>query len=218
MIIYLAKNKIDGKVYIGKTTKTLEERMIQHLTSNKSYFHKSLRKYGKENFIWTILEQCYSEEELNEKEIWYIKHYDSVGKKGYNLTYGGEGGTPSDETKKKISETCKQNGVGKWMGDGRSGINLGKITSEETKMKISISHKGLTPWKWKKFSEEHIKNLSESHKGLESGMKGKKHTDESKRKISESKKGKQTWNKGKVLSEETKMKISETLKNRKNNK
>ena len=55
----------------------------------------------------------------------------------------------------------------------------------------------------KKFTEEHRKNLSESHKGNTPSNKGKvgyfTHSEETKKKMSESKKGKTPWNKGKKL-------------------
>ena len=86
-----------------------------------------------------------------------------------------------------------------WGGEGVSGIKL----SDETKLKMSESHKGRIPWnKGKNFSKETRKKMSESHKGIQS-------SEESKRKISEAMKGK---NKGIKLSEERKQKISEAHK------
>ena len=65
MIIYKATNKINGKSYIGQTTKELDERIKGHLNSNKNlYFHKALEKYSIDNFEWTILEECNDENEL----------------------------------------------------------------------------------------------------------------------------------------------------------
>jgi hypothetical protein len=53
--------------------------------------YRSIRKYGIENFIFEILEEC-NEEELNDKEIYWIKYYDATNKeKGYNIKLGGEG-------------------------------------------------------------------------------------------------------------------------------
>ena len=86
-----------------------------------------------------------------------------------------------------------------WGGEGVSGIKL----SDETKLKMSESHKGIIPWnKGKNFSKETRKKMSESHKGIQS-------SEESKRKISEAMKGK---NKGIKFSEERKQKISEAHK------
>ena len=62
--------------------------------------------------------------------------------------------------------------------------------------------------KGRTFTEEHRKNLSESHKG--------KHlSEDTRKKLSEANKGKSTWNKGKSMTEETKKKLSEALKGHK---
>lgn len=53
MIIYKATNKINGKVYIGQSHKSLEERMRRHKNDSirqDSYFYRAIRKYGWENF------------------------------------------------------------------------------------------------------------------------------------------------------------------------
>ena len=48
-----------------------------------------MRKYGIENFTFEIIEEC-SQEQLNEREIYWISYYDSFNKeKGYNMTPGG---------------------------------------------------------------------------------------------------------------------------------
>ena len=97
-------NKIDGKCYIGQTTGLLKNRINRHVLDSKKknniYFHNAIIKYGSDNFKWCILEFCYSLEELNEKEQWYIKHYNSFGDNGYNMTTGGEKCIFSDEVKK----------------------------------------------------------------------------------------------------------------------
>ena len=53
--IYRATNTVNGKMYIGKTKNTLEERRVGHLTASnkrKSVFQKALKKYGKDSFEW----------------------------------------------------------------------------------------------------------------------------------------------------------------------
>lgn len=94
-----------------------------------------------------------------------------------------------------------------------NGYNLeeggcGGVPCEETRRKISLSHKG------KILSEEHKRKLSSSHKGKPSHNKGKTFSEEHKRKISNAKKGKPAHNKGKSMSEETKKKLSDALKGR----
>lgn len=89
-IIYKITNNVNGKSYIGQTRQGIQFRWCQHTNSkDNSYFHKAIRKYGKDNFTIDILEEC-PVEILNEREIFYIAKYDTF-KNGYNLTIGGDG-------------------------------------------------------------------------------------------------------------------------------
>lgn len=59
MIIYKATNILNGKSYIGLTTRDLNERKLEHLRhtyTENTYFHKAINKYGKENFIWEVID------------------------------------------------------------------------------------------------------------------------------------------------------------------
>ena len=88
--IYKITNKINGKAYIGQSRK-IEQRFHEHIYANtSSLIHKAIIKYGQNNFTFEILEEC-SAEELNEKEIYWIKYYDTY-ENGYNLTLGGDTG------------------------------------------------------------------------------------------------------------------------------
>ena len=102
--IYKIVNKINNKVYIGKTTYTIAYRWIQHIsaaTSDKEkddynyLLHKAIRKYGVDNFIVEIVEEVEDESKLSSREIYWISHYNSCileeNSNGYNMTYGGEG-------------------------------------------------------------------------------------------------------------------------------
>jgi len=111
-IIYKVTNKINGKVYIGQTIISLDIRRNSHIynaINNKDnfHFHKAIKLYGKDNFVWEIIEYCNSKEELNEMEFHYIKQYNSF-EEGYNMTMGGGslcGFKHSDISKQKISNT-----------------------------------------------------------------------------------------------------------------
>lgn len=92
-IIYKVTNKINSKVYIGQTIRTLNKRKAEHYSRSKNivkYFYNALNKYSEESFVWEIIEYCDSKEELDEMEFHYIMQYDSYSN-GYNLTLGGEG-------------------------------------------------------------------------------------------------------------------------------
>lgn len=95
-IVYKITNKINNKIYIGLTSKTLEERWYQHYKDAIAYkddyaFHAAIRKYGKENFNVEEIENNLTEEQAKEKEIYYIKFYNSYIKdNGYNMTFGGD--------------------------------------------------------------------------------------------------------------------------------
>ena len=91
--IYKITNKVNGKIYIGQTVKTVEKRFQQHKNnSNKSYFsqivlYRAFNKYGINNFICEQVEEV-PNELLDEREKYWIEYYDSYFN-GYNSTLGG---------------------------------------------------------------------------------------------------------------------------------
>lgn len=93
--IYLIKNDVNDKVYIGQTIQQVETRFKQHLRLNKSNkrqaIFKAIESIGKEHFSYVVLEsniETYSE--LNKLEEYYISKYDSIIPNGYNLCPGGQ--------------------------------------------------------------------------------------------------------------------------------
>jgi hypothetical protein len=182
LVIYCF-NFPNGKKYIGKTQKGLEVRMRSHrhhARHGNTYLYKAIRKYGWDQISLDILAEPDTIELLNETEKKLIMEHDTTNPdKGYNLREGGEGGAHSEETRQKISRA-------------NSGKNNGMYG------KTSV-------WKTRKFSEEHRRKLSESHKGQKAWNKGLKtgptgpKSDETKRKISKANSGanngqaKMTW-------------------------
>ena len=71
MLIYKATNIINNKSYIGLTTRTLQERKLEHLRHTKTentYFHRAINEYGKDNFLWEIIDDTPSSiKELKDK-------------------------------------------------------------------------------------------------------------------------------------------------------
>ena len=73
-IIYKISNSINDKVYIGQTVRTIKKRFACHIGSAlknefpDNYFHRAIRKYGKDCFKIEQIDEADSKEELNEKE------------------------------------------------------------------------------------------------------------------------------------------------------
>ena len=94
--IYIIRNSINNKVYIGQTTIGVSERFKAHIkpsTIKKRGTYKiynAIQKYGIDNFYVQTLESDIPIEELDNKEIAYISQYDSY-RNGYNTTQGGDG-------------------------------------------------------------------------------------------------------------------------------
>ena len=104
-LIYMYRNKLNNMKYIGQTVNSLEHRLSAHLSNTVyscSYIDRALQKYGKDNFEFSILEDNIPNDLLNDKEIYYIKKYNTFNN-GYNLTLGGSGALKYDsETIDKI--------------------------------------------------------------------------------------------------------------------
>ena len=148
MIIYKITNLLDKKIYIGQTQRTLEERMREHCRNSRaSYIDRTIKKYGIENFFVEIIETCKTVEELNEREIFWIKFFDCKFPNGYNLTDGGEGSNGYKATPELSAKLSKMRKGRKNTPEQRAKISAslkGKIFSEETKAKISSAKLGHT--------------------------------------------------------------------------
>lgn len=121
MFIYKITNIVNGKVYIGQTIRPIIDRFKRHISDAinnvlDTHFARAIRKYGKDNFIIEKLDKAFSQDELNLKEQYYIRLYDSINK-GYNETdalYKSGGNTYLSKTdeemnniKSKLSESKK---------------------------------------------------------------------------------------------------------------
>lgn len=101
-IIYAHINKINGKAYVGQTIQTLQNRWGRgSLYSSCTCFYNAIKKYGWDNFEHKILECGLNENELNEREKYWIKIYNSI-ENGYNLREGGNQQHLTEDHKEKI--------------------------------------------------------------------------------------------------------------------
>lgn len=105
--IYKITNLVNGKVYIGQTTKTLKRRWTQHCSVKGNYKRNAMacaiRKYGKDKFIIEQIGSATTIEELNQEEVYWIKELNSLAPNGYNLDSGGKNKKPHLQTRLKLS-------------------------------------------------------------------------------------------------------------------
>lgn len=137
-IIYLHRNKLNGKCYVGQTVKDNPNRRWQNGTGYKgnSKFYNAIQKYGWDNFEHIILETNVPLTELNKRENYWINYYDCINN-GYNLLYSSEENTHhsysedmkirirkgwTSELRKKQSERYTGNG-NPMFGSHRTGKN-----------------------------------------------------------------------------------------------
>ncbi|MFX1297420.1 MAG: GIY-YIG nuclease family protein [Promethearchaeota archaeon] len=156
--IYKVNNIINGKVYIGKTIKTLEERWSEHLKRadalkrareanphkkiSGTHINNAIIKHGSNAFVINQEDVAYSRAELNEKEQYWVNEYDSINReKGYNMTEGGEGGKKSPEVVEKMTEINQE---------------IARNPQAQEKMSESISEK----WQDQKYQESVSKSVT----------------------------------------------------------
>lgn len=113
MLIYKIQNKINGKIYIGYTTKTFDIRFGDHLIT-RSHIGNALRKYGKEYFETSIVDDdIHDIEILKEKERYWIAQYDCKYPNGYNHTGGGDGlFDPTQDVRDRIGKAASKRNKG----------------------------------------------------------------------------------------------------------
>lgn len=122
MWIYKITNIQNNKVYIGQTIRPVEQRIHRHINDAlnnilDTHFARAIRKYGKESFIIEVIDTASSQEELNQKEQYWIRFYDSVNK-GYNETDaiskcgGNTYHSKTDEEMNIIKDKIRQTKIG----------------------------------------------------------------------------------------------------------
>jgi group I intron endonuclease len=157
----------NGKIYIGQST-DIEKRFKYYYRlecKGQTKIFNSLKKYGPENHVFEIIEEC-SIEQLNEREIYWGLRYKVLNENGLNLKELGIGGKWNDEMKRKFRE--KRNSK-EWKSF-ISSIHVNKKVSDSTREKqrnarLNIPQSQTVKEKrgiYNKHSEEHIQKFIKS--------------------------------------------------------
>jgi group I intron endonuclease len=168
--IYCIESIVDGKKYIGKAI-YINRRIKRHFQNLRNGYHynKYLQrvwdKYGEKNLKFYIVEICKTEE-LNNKEIFYIKFFNSM-KEGFNNTLGGDGASGTSHTKeakKKIGISASARNKGKTYSRSEESNEKSRISAVGRKNKKSTSkYSGVQRRKYFLAKEKKYKYYYETH-------------------------------------------------------
>lgn len=133
-IIYCHRNKINDKVYIGQTKLSVKRRARNDGSGYKGchIFWNAIQKYGWDSFETIILENNLSDEEVDERECYWIKKFNSQNPEyGYNTTKGGKETYNKKELGYKRGIYCKETGqyfeslsdAAEWAGLSRTSMS-----------------------------------------------------------------------------------------------
>jgi group I intron endonuclease len=176
----------NGRIYIGQSI-NIEKRWSYYKKikcGQQRKIYNSLKKYGPENHVFEIVEEC-DIDLLNERELYWGKFFDSLSKNNLNLRLGKAQGKVSDETKSKISQSnlgkVKHTDIFKQKLSQKQLNNtyaLGNLFTPESKAKITKAKTGHICYnkernkkignsnKGKVRNEIHKQNYSNAHKGI----------------------------------------------------
>ena len=208
--IYIVKNLINGKCYIGQTI-NLIRRKRSHKRSAKNgsgyVFHCALRKHGFDNFEWFILYDNLDDDEIDLYEMAAIRKFKTIAPDGYNLNCGGNRPSPTNSTKCCISNTLK-----KYFQDNpEARMKCGDAARGKPRPRIAVE----------KMIKTNIgrKCLEETKEKIRQKAIGRLHTADTREKIRQAAKNQKNRinppnNTGYVHSEETKRRRSESMKMR----
>lgn len=131
-IIYQITNVVNFNCYIGKTTKTAEQRFKRHCCNSKkgnTHLYRAMRKFGIDKFTVTVLEET-TPELLNEREQFWISEL----KPHYNMTSGGDGGDTSNSPNYKL-------GMSKRNTSGSNNPMYGRVRTDTAKYLVEARDK-----------------------------------------------------------------------------
>jgi len=176
-IIYVARNRVNGKMYVGQTVR-FTKRKWEHKTrpwkETRSLLFKAIHKYGEELIDFTIVQKCFDRATLNAAESWWIDSLNTVHPNGYNSRRAGDyrpsnlaqmprrGWEHTEESKAKMSSSRKGRSLPDAHKKHIADSAKGRKVSAETRRKLSDARKGriMPP-----LSEDTKRRMSEAHKG-----------------------------------------------------
>lgn len=207
VLVYQITNRVNGHRYIGYTGRGLKARRAGHLSqlARGSHYavHRAMRKYGVDNFDFSILGEFGDDEELAKVyEIEAIAAY----KPEYNLSYGGEGGTLAEESKKKIGAANRGRKMPPSHGEKRRAFLTGRKHTPQAKAKIAAANRGKpSPLKGIPLKAETRAKISAANKGQVPWTAGRGHSPETRAKMS-------AWQIGRKLPDSHRASISKVRK------
>lgn len=188
--VYLLTNTVNGKRYVGKASDP-SARWAKHLHNvnqgHDTALYRAVRKHGAKAFVRDVLQECASEAEAFEREVFWIETLGSFGTGGYNMTAGGEGPAGlvhSEESKALMVHRGASNGM------------HGQTHSPEARAKISAAAKAQPRVFGRKHTDKSRAKMSSAAMGHKRCV-GRKYSDETREKMSKSHRGHVPWNKGK---------------------
>jgi group I intron endonuclease len=153
--IYCIRNKVNGKLYIGQTTQPVNTRFSRHATCRRVTISAAIRKYGKENFEVSVLQECSSADELNVAECEQIERLGSLVPNGYNVALGGHISNVTPEAiERRVAPLRGRKRPDEFKEKIRRAMT-GRSLTKETKAKLSAARAG------KPVTGNAIKNLAQ---------------------------------------------------------
>lgn len=168
-IIYRIINKVTQQSYVGKTTRSLNERFADHIQNaktGKTYLYSAIRKYGRDNFELHLLEEC-KEDVLDSREIFWISELNTLAPAGYNMTQGGTGGDNAQSP--NFIKSMQDYHSAKPKEEYATYGFKGKLHSDDTKQKQAIKRQQ----HWDSLTDDQRENRIDKISGMKNGMFGK---------------------------------------------
>ena len=145
-VLYIHRNKLNGKIYIGITSNLKPERRWNNGNGYKAnpHFYSAILEYGWDNFEHNILMRDMTGQQAKHLEKEFIRIMNATDNAvGYDMTTGGDGTCgvhPSDETRRKLSECRRRENLSEYTRAKRSESLRNRKLSEEHKKKIGIGN------------------------------------------------------------------------------